>query len=178
MPLLNDNCPGVKNPNQKNTDFDLNAAGYKVDDGGGTLVTLPADGLGDVCDIDDDNDSWTGNGSLSVGTVSTGGATSGVCRSTTDVPVFRDCIEQYLGTDQFDACPLNANDDVWPVDIEPNGTIDVGDAGPGGFVDLRDDQDLRGDFNADLSVNLFDAFLLINTGPLGDTFGGNACSRT
>ena len=41
-----DNCPAVFNPEQRNTDADLNAAGS----------SFAGDAEGDACDTDDDND--------------------------------------------------------------------------------------------------------------------------
>ncbi len=47
-----DNCPSVHNPNQTNSDADLNTEGVTIFD-----ALVPADALGDACDLDDDNDS-------------------------------------------------------------------------------------------------------------------------
>jgi hypothetical protein len=144
---------------------------------------LPADNLGDACDPDDDNDSFTGDH-----TVFTGGNRSGVCRSTglggpVSRPVFDDCVEQYLGTDPQDHCPDSAGDDAWPVDLSHTtgsvGRVNTGDTGSGaGFIGRQTDQDLRADYNTDLSVNLFDAYLLVNQGPIGDGFFLRACTDT
>jgi hypothetical protein len=51
--LERDNCPETVNPNQLNTD---------------AAVTPPGDGLGDVCDLDDDNDGYTDFTESHVGT--------------------------------------------------------------------------------------------------------------
>jgi subtilisin-like proprotein convertase family protein len=62
-----DNCPSDYNPDQADTD---------------------SDGLGDVCDPDDDNDG------------------------------FDDSVEQYVGTDPLDDCPDDPSDDAWPFDVD------------------------------------------------------------
>lgn len=187
-----DNCPSVKNVTQQNTDFDLNAAGATVDpDGAGPTApqAVPADSLGNACDPDDDNDSFTG-GSGAAATLVTGDAVNGVCRSsaskplyqstTASVPAFNDCIEQYLGTNQLDNCESNAgltnNEDFWPPNFRKenglaphNQVIDLGDTFD--FSTAQTAQNLRGDLNADLSVNLYDNFLLINSGVSGSPPG-------
>jgi putative hemolysin len=71
-----DNCPSDYNPAQTDTD---------------------GDGLGNVCDPDDDNDGFT------------------------------DDKELYMGTDPLDACPDNPSDDAWPPDVNRDTRANVGD---------------------------------------------------
>lgn len=52
-PNATDNCPYASNPDQRNTDEELGAAGAKMD---GVPI---GDELGDVCDDDDDDDTFT-----------------------------------------------------------------------------------------------------------------------
>ena len=171
-----DNCQDDKNPNQHNTDAFLNSDAQTVDPddtGPNAPALIPADAFGNACDPDDDNDSWTG-----LKTVVTGGATNGACRSSVSVPVFNDCIEQYLGTDQFDNCPETSAVDAWAVNL--NQSSEATDQRIDGldvvsFNNASGTQDLRADFNADLSVNLFDAFLLRNIGAGGDGWFNKTC---
>ena len=53
------------------------------------------DGIGDTCDADNDNDSFT------------------------------DAVELYLGTDPYDNCPDNSTDDAWPLDINMDKHVTV-----------------------------------------------------
>ena len=69
-----DNCPADPNPDQTDSD---------------------GDGQGDACDLDDDNDS------LSLTRAEIGG---GCPTGSAPEPTFRDCIEQFVGTDPLDAC--------------------------------------------------------------------------
>ena len=73
-----DNCPTSANPGHTDTDDD---------------------GVGDACDPDDDNDSWT------------------------------DVDEHAIGTDTVDGCSDEAGDlDAWPPDIDMNTVVDTTDA--------------------------------------------------
>jgi hypothetical protein len=110
VPDASDNCPTIANPAQTNTDAALDAAGAVVIE----------DTLGDACDPDDDNDS--------AGALAT--RTSGPCPGTS-VPVFDDCLEAYLGTNQLDNCAIGpgTGGDAWPPDINPNNLVDFGDIG-------------------------------------------------
>ncbi|MBI1886214.1 MAG: thrombospondin type 3 repeat-containing protein [Chloroflexi bacterium] len=58
VPDVPDNCPGLFNPGQANTDAALNAAG----------ASITGDGLGDACDPDDDNDAWPDSSEGTIGT--------------------------------------------------------------------------------------------------------------
>jgi hypothetical protein len=112
---IDDNCPDTANPGQTNTDFDLNAAGATVDE-----VPLPADALGDVCDDDDDNDSFNGS---EVITQDPGDAATSCPPGS--MPIWADCMESYLGTDPTDNCGPNA----WPPDTDDNSRINAGEFG-------------------------------------------------
>lgn len=85
-----DNCPLIPNPDQANTDADLAAAGATI---GGAV--LPADGLGDACDEDDDNDGAA------------------------------DTLEAYLSTDDLDNCvgPPGPGGDAWPPDTNQDAAV-------------------------------------------------------
>jgi len=99
-----DNCPlaGGWNPEQTNTDAALRAAGAKLMISPDTPLPLDAPlALGDVCDPDDDNDAWT------------------------------DDVELYLGTDPLDNCPNFATTtprtDAWPLDMDMNQQVSMVD---------------------------------------------------
>jgi len=91
-----DNCPLADNEAQANTDASLEAAGASV----------VGDGLGDVCDGDDDNDGW----------LDSGGPTGGKAD------------EAYLATAVLDNCPNSPpgpGGDAWPLDINMDTFITV-----------------------------------------------------
>ena len=112
-----DNCPSDYNPDQTDTD---------------------GDGLGNVCDADDDNDGFT------------------------------DEVETYLGTDPLDACPDNPSDDAWPLDIDNDRAITVtGDvmnfSGRIGAAPGAPNWWVHMDFNMDNTITVTgDAFLYGN----------------
>ena len=97
-----DNCPTDPNSDQIDTDND---------------------GQGDACDLDDDNDSMSLARVESSGGCPTGG---------TPAPIFRDCIEQFVGTDPLDACAdtAAANDEVtdkMPADLNDDRRVNASD---------------------------------------------------
>jgi glucose/arabinose dehydrogenase len=82
-----------------------------------------SDGQGNVCDLDDDNDSLSLTRAESGGGCPTGGAPE---------PTFRDCIEQFVGTDPLDACAdtAGANDeatDKMPADLNDDRRVNSSD---------------------------------------------------
>jgi len=98
-----DNCPAVTNPQQTDTD---------------------GDGQGDACDQDDDNDSRGQTKVVAAGSCQTGGAA---------LPVFRDCVELFVGTNPLDSCAdtTTANDeavDKVPADFNDDRKVNNSDA--------------------------------------------------
>ncbi len=101
-----DNCPATANGpaqasqpgvgDQANTDQDLAASGAGMGSGE-PIPPIPADGLGDACDDDDDNDG------------------------------FDDAVEQFAGTNQFDNCTgaPGTGGDAWPPDFDVNGVVNL-----------------------------------------------------
>jgi hypothetical protein len=111
-----DNCPSDYNPAQTDTD---------------------GDGLGNVCDDDDDNDEFT------------------------------DEIEGYVATDSLDDCPDNLSDPAWPPDIDNDTRVNIFDIAEyfafGAYPSALGDPeyDNRLDLTADGSINIFDLARLV-----------------
>jgi len=118
-----DNCPTTSNASQTDSD---------------------SDGLGNVCDPDDDNDTVLdasdncptvsnqdqadSDGDGVPGTQPPPGATWGgnACDADDDNDGFNDAIEAYLDTDPLDACPdVVGADDAWPLDNDISKDITV-----------------------------------------------------
>ena len=124
-----DNCPLANNGDQQNTDAELVA-------NGNTLIT--ADGLGDACDADDDNDGLSDNAEVGV-------TFTNSLNPDTDGDGHRDDI---------DNCPVNNNPDQQNTDKElsDRGVPIQGD-NLGDICDLDDDNDTVNDIDDNDSLN-------------------------
>jgi hypothetical protein len=92
-----DNCPNIANPAQTNTDAMLAAAGARMGSGS-PPPPLPADGLGNACDSEDDSDGWS------------------------------DSAESVIGTNPLDNCAgAPGGGDAWPGDINSDTFVDISD---------------------------------------------------
>ena len=137
-----------------NTDAALAAAGATRAVG----VPLVGDGLGDACDGEDDNESGA--------TTQDPGAAAAACPSgMVAVPVWADCVESYLGTNQLDNCagsPPGPGGDANPSDINVDGStniLDVFSMFPFWTLPVVAPPGRRHDLSADGSVNILDVFL-------------------
>ncbi len=99
VPDAIDNCPAVPNGLAEAA---IPHVGNQTDSDG--------DGEGDACDPDDDNDSSGLTLIDSSGACPTGGLS---------LPIFRDCIEQFIGTLQDDPCADTDIVDDEPIDKAP-----------------------------------------------------------
>ena len=151
VPDDNDNCPSTANgPAQAG----IPHVGNQTDTDG--------DGEGDACDPDDDDDSLGLTRSESSGACNTLGIY---------LPLFRDCIEQFVGTDQADSCANTAaaNDeatDKVPADFNDDRNVNVTDrtllvlaiknysANPANY-------NARYDLNGSSSMNVTDRTILV-----------------
>jgi Dockerin type I domain len=104
---------------------------------------------------DCDSDSLGLTASQSTGGCPTGGVA---------LPRFRNCIENYIGTDPLDACADtsggdNDADDAWPPDLNDDWTVNVIDRARV-VLAIKDQADgtytQRADLNADGTVNVID----------------------
>jgi len=129
-----DNCPSDYNPDQTDTD---------------------GDGLGDVCDDDDDNDTVPDDqdadpldefacrdldadtcddcsvlGQPDVSQDGTDTDSDGACDASDpddDNDGFDDAVENYIGTNPLDDCPDGPSDDAWPPDTHIDTQVDLFD---------------------------------------------------
>lgn len=131
IPDAADNCPTIANAGQQNTDADLGAAGATM---AGTPI---GDGLGDACDADDDDDSYS------------------------------DIAEGSIGTQPADNCAgaPGTGGDAWPADFDLSQTVDILDIvqlTPPVFGSGIGDPNYstRKDLSPDGNINILDIVLL------------------
>lgn len=144
-------CPDDPTNDPTNTDADLNAAGAGHGPGD-PPPPLPADEIRDTCDNDDDNDSLAFKSLPPV---------NSDCPSSVDVALFRDCIENYVGTNALDNCagaPPGSGGDAWPPDFDANQWVNIVDvlALKPVFNTTVPPTSPRFDLNADHVINILD----------------------
>ncbi len=129
-------------------------------------IDTDLDGVGDYCDLDDDDDSKIGSGNTtrvaSAGPCPTGGAAH---------PIFGDCVELFIGTDPMLACAATPtkNDepvDPYPLDVNDDGFVDIiGDISvvTGHFDEAPTPANVRYDFTSDGFIDVIGDIVLMTS---------------